>query len=441
MNVQDYLFGARGAAVPHRKAVEDEMSVRMPTPKKVTLAMSQHIGAPCTPTVKVGDMVGVGQCVGDSDKPMSAPIHSPVSGKVTALTAIRQSNGTMGPAVVIESDGEDRPAEGLCPPEVGDRASFLAAVRASGLVGLGGAGFPAHIKLNPRNPEAVDTLVVNGAECEPYITADYREMMESGEDVLEGVAAVMRWLSIPKAVIGIENNKPAAIRHLRGLIAEKGLKGVTVKALPSRYPQGAEKMLIDTCTHRQVPEGGLPADVGCIVMNVTSAGFLARYLRTGRPLIEKRVTVAGGGIPEPKNVIVAIGTPISEVLDFCGGMSEDTGRLLMGGPMMGIALPDPTLPVLKQNNAFLALTEEELAPLPATSCLRCGRCSAACPMHLIPTSMADAYERGDIEELNKRHIMSCLECGCCAYTCPAYRPLVQTFRLAKAAVRAAGTKK
>ncbi len=435
MNILDLLFGEPGAAVPHRKDTRFCVTANMPAGKTVTLMMSQHIGAPCKPIVAVGDAVAVGQCVADSEAPVSAPIHSPVSGKVKAITAIRQSNGQIGQALVIENDGENRISEEVQPPEVTDKDSFLAAVRRSGLVGLGGAGFPAHIKLNPKNPDKVDTLVINAAECEPYITADYRECMEATNDILDGIAAVMQWLDLAHAVIGVESNKMDAVALLRKHIAARQMKRVKVKVLPARYPQGAEKMLVHTCMGLRVPDGGLPADVGCIVLNVTSVGFLARYLRTGMPLIDKRVTVAGTGVQFPQNVRVPIGTPISEVLDFCGGMQEKTTRLLMGGPMMGIAIPDPSLPVLKQNNAFLALTEEELRAHPQSPCLRCGRCVAACPMKLVPTSMADAYIRGDLEELKKRHIMSCMECGTCAYTCPAFRPLVQNFRMAKAAIR------
>ncbi len=435
MNILDLLFGEPGAAVPHRKDTRFCVTANMPAGAAVTLMMSQHIGAPCKPIVSVGDVVAVGQCVADSAAPVSAPIHSPVSGKVKAITVIRQSNGQIGQALVIENDGENRISEEVVPPEVTDKESFLAAVRRSGLVGLGGAGFPTHIKLNPKNLDQVDTLVINAAECEPYITADYRECMEATDDVLDGIAAVMKWLDLAHAIIGVESNKMDAVALLRKRIAARKMKHVTVKVLPARYPQGAEKMLVHTCMGRRVPDGGLPADIGCIVLNVTSAGFIARYLKTGMPLINKRVTVAGTGVQFPQNVRVPIGTPISEVLDFCGGMQEETTRLLMGGPMMGIAVPDPSLPVLKQNNAFLALTEEELNAHPQSPCLRCGRCVASCPMKLVPTSMADAYIRGDLEELKKRHIMSCMECGTCAYTCPAFRPLVQNFRMAKAALR------
>ena len=361
----------------------------MPPPAQVTIAMSQHLGAPCEPVVQVGDHVEVGQVIGDSDQFVSAPVHASVSGTVSAVTTLLLPGGRTTKALVIDSDGEQRVHESVRPPVVESREDFLKAVRASGLVGLGGAGFPTHIKLNPKNLDEVDTLIINAAECEPYITTDYRECMENSWDIVSGVQTVMEFLETRQVIIAIEKNKPAAIAELSRIAASVSQpeKQVLVKSLPARYPQGAEKVLIAACTGRQVPPGKLPADVGCVVMNVTSVAFLARYLKTGMPLVEKRLTVDGSAIAHPKNVQVAIGTPVGEVIAFCGGTRFKVRKLLMGGPMMGLALMDDTMPVLKQNNAILALSEEDVLQTEASPCIRCGRCVDACPMHLVPPSI------------------------------------------------------
>ena len=428
-----------GVHAPHRKNTAESETVVMPPPGQIVLAMSQHLGAPCVPTVKVGDTVEVGQVVGDSDKPVSAPVHSGVSGKVTAITELLLPGGRKTPAVVIDSDGEGRVHESVKPPVIENHDDFLRAVRASGLVGLGGAGFPTHIKLNPRDVDAIDTLIINAAECEPYITADYRECMENSWDIVSGVQSVMEFLNASHVVIAVERNKPAAIAELsriaRGVSTPE--RTVRVKALPARYPQGAEKVLIQACTGRRVPPGKLPSDVGCVVMNVTSVAFLARYFKTGMPLIDKRLTVDGSAVAYPKNVRVTVGTPIRDVLAFCGGLKRETRKLLMGGPMMGLALMDDALPVLKQNNAILAFAEEDARIEPASVCIRCGRCVEACPMHLVPPSIAAAYKNGDTAAMAKLGVMTCMECGCCSFSCPAHRYIVQTMRMAKEAVRSA----
>jgi len=312
-------------------------------------------------------------------------------------------------------------------------------VRASGLVGLGGAGFPTHVKLNPQNIDDVDTVIINAAECEPYITADYRECMENSWDIVSGVVTVMEFLEAKHGIIAVEANKPKAIAELKKIAAQVCEEGycITVQTLPARYPQGAEKVLIAQTTGRKVPPGKLPADVGCVVMNVTSVAFLARYLKTGMPLVEKRLTVDGSAVAEPKNVIVPLGTPIKDVLAFCGGLKSDAAKLLMGGPMMGTALKDDSLPVLKQNNALLALDERDAVLREPTACIRCGKCVSACPMSLTPPAIAAAFARKDVAELQKRGVMVCMECGCCSYSCPANRPIVQTMRLAKDMVRQA----
>ena len=432
-----------GVDAPHRKHTAECETVMMPPPSTVTLLMAQHIGPPCKPTVKVGDTVSVGQIVGDSDAYVSAPVHSSVSGEVTAVTTVAMPSGQQVEAVVIRSDGEQRPYEGLTPPTVTNFEEFLAAVRASGLVGLGGAGFPTHVKLNPKNKDEIDTIVINAAECEPYITADYRECMENSWDIVSGVQTIMEFLDAKRVIIAIESNKPAAIVELSKIAkgVSKPDREVTVKTLPARYPQGAEKVLIAQTTGRKVPPGKLPADVGCVVMNVTSVAVLARFLKTGMPLVSKRLTVDGSAVRSPKNVMVPLGSSIDDVIAFCGGLRHKAAKLLMGGPMMGTALQSESLPVLKQNNAILAMAQTD-AELPApTACIRCGKCVAACPMQLTPPAMAAAYAQRDAALLEKRGVMVCMECGCCAFVCPAHRPIVQTMRLAKGVVREAAQKK
>ncbi len=432
-----------GAAVPHHKNTAACESVTMTPPKQVILPMQQHVGAPCTPLVKVGAHVYVGQKIADSDKPVSAPIHASVSGKVSKLTQVQLPGGQTVDAIVIDSDGLMEQDPSIAPPEVHSREDILKAIRESGLVGLGGAGFPTHIKLNVPAGKRIDTLLINGAECEPYITADTREALENSWDVLAGVHIVKEMVGAERVIIGIEANKPEAIKALRNIAESQQYdpeNKVRVLELPSHYPQGAEKVLVKACTGRSIPQGGLPADAGCVVMNLTSVAFLARYLKTGMPLVTRRLTVDGSAVNEAKNVVVPIGTPIKDVIEFCGGYKGIPGKILMGGPMMGMALADDELPVLKQNNAILVFAKKE-ATLPAPSaCIRCGRCVSACPMQLMPTAIERQVKAANAEELKTLNIMTCMECGSCAFVCPANRPLVQSMRLGKSIVRAASGK-
>lgn len=434
--------GRGGIHVLHNKITAESETVRIPTPEKVVLPMSQHIGAPCTPTVQKGDYVYAGQVIGDSDKFVSAPIHASVSGTVTAIGDIKLANGRVSQAVTIASDGEMKYLDTLTPPKVTNKQELLAAVRASGLVGLGGAGFPTHVKLNVPEGKEVDTLIVNAAECEPFITVDYRECLTHAEEIIDGVYTLAGILGLKKVVIAVEDNKPEAIKMLKQIADSDIERGnlVRLMTLKSRYPQGAEKMMVLSVTGRKVPEGGLPADVGCIVMNVASVAFLSRYLKTGRPLISRSVTVSGDCIKEPKNVRVPIGTSVQDIIDFCGGFSEAPAKILSGGPMMGQAIVDTDIPLIKSNNAVLAFSAKAVKQKPERDCIRCGRCHAACPMSLIPTKIQKYALMHDAEALKKAGTSVCMECGSCAYSCPAGKPLVQYMRLAKEVMREAGVK-
>lgn len=426
-----------GVKVPHRKNTMDNETVIMPAPKQVFIPVHQHIGAPCVPTVKKGDSVKVGQLIADSENPFSAPVHASVSGTVSAVTESAMATGQRVTFIVIDSDGEMTPADGIAPPEINSREDFIAAVRASGLVGLGGAGFPAAIKLSPAADKNIDTLIINCAECEPYITSDYRECIESPEDIMYGIYRVKKLLGVDSVIICVEDNKPEAIRILSEIAAKDDRAGDAVKImkLRSKYPQGAEKVMIYSATGRVVPSGKLPADVGCVVMNITSVSFLARYLKTGMPLVSKRVTVDGSAVNNPMNVIVPIGTRICDVIEFTGGLKEEAKKILYGGPMMGMAVYDPEMPVMKQNNAILVFDEKDAVPPEPTACIRCGKCVAHCPMKLMPVAVEQALKVNDIDRLKKLSVLSCMECGCCSYGCPAARPLVQSMKLAKQKVR------
>ena len=424
-----------GVSVKHCKNTAESAAVRMPVPDKVVIPMIQHMGAPCEPLVKVKDTVTVGQLIGDSNEFLSAPVHSSVSGTVTAIEDFVTSGGEKCKSVVIATDKLQTVSPDVVPPVVNSREDFLKAVRSCGLVGLGGAGFPTHIKLNPKNLDQVDTLVVNGAECEPYITCDMRLMLERTDSIMGGIQAVMKYLDIKTAVIGIEDNKPEAIAKMTE--AASKLEGVSVLTMKSSYPKGAEKVIIYEATGRVVGEGQLPADVGVIAMNVATLSKLDEYLKTGMPLVEKMLTVDGGAVAEPKNVIAPIGTPIKDLMDFCGGYKSEPHKLLMGGPMMGICVYSDEYPVLKNNNAILAFDEEQSKPVKETACIRCGRCLRACPFDLAPAAMDRAYHLGDVDSLRSLKVNLCMECGCCSYVCPAHRELAMYNKLGKRMLREA----
>ena len=424
-------FSLHGVRVPHRKNTDQLAPVSMPAPKSVTIPMSMHIGAPAKPVVKAGDLVSVGTLIAEAGGFVSAPIYASVSGKVTKITEYLQSNGTTVPAVVIESDGEMTPAESIIPPTVDSRESLLEAIKQSGVVGLGGAGFPTHVKFNV-DPARIEHLIVNGAECEPYITSDTRTMLDRVDDMMTALRAMATHFGIKNVVVGIEANKKEAITSMRMMAAAlRNHCTVTVKVLPSVYPQGGEKVLIYHTVGRTVPMGKLPIDVGCVVVNCTTLAAIGEYLTTGMPLVQKCVTVDGGAVKEPKNVIVPIGTSMADVFDFCGGLTEDPDKVIYGGPMMGITVPDTTAPILKNTNAILALTKKETKLPKTTNCIRCGACLNTCPFGLAPAEIARAYDKKDAVALDELKVNACMECGCCSFVCPANRPLVQTNKLSK----------
>ncbi len=423
-----------GVRLDHKKNTAEIETVYMPAPNVVNIPLSQHIGAPASCCTGKGDKVYVGTKIGEASGFVSAPVHSSVSGEVKDIIT-KNVNGNDVQFVVIESDGKMEKDPELKPKEVKTPAELIEAAKECGLVGLGGAGFPAHVKLSPPKDKKIDTLIINAAECEPYITSDYRECMENFNDVIEGVYLIKKVLDIENVVIGVENNKPAAILKLYQVAVDHrdADNKVQLMTLPSKYPQGAEKVLIYSATGRKLPVGALPSDVGCIVMNITSIATLYRYINTGMPLCSKRITVDGTAVKEPKNVIVPIGTSIKEILDFVGEIDENADRILLGGPMMGAPVSDPLQVLEKRNNALLVFKEAKKQP--QTACIRCGRCIGACPMGLYPQDIESAILSNQKDNLNELNVNYCIECGSCAYVCPAKRPLTEMMRTAKQELR------
>lgn len=424
-----------GVSVKHCKNTAGSAAVRMPVPEKVVIPMLQHMGAPCEPLVKVKDTVTVGQLLGDSDAFLSAPIHSSVSGTVTAIDEFITAGGDKCKSITITTDGQQTVCPDVAPPVVNSREDLIKAARNCGLVGLGGAGFPTHIKLNPKNLSEVDTLVVNGAECEPFITCDMRLMLDRAESIVGGIKTVMKYLDLKTCVIGIESNKPEAIEAMTRAV--EGLEEVSVLTMKSSYPKGAEKVIIYEATGRVVEEGKLPADAGVIAMNVATISKLYDYLQTGMPLVEKMLTIDGGSIAEPKNIIAPIGTLIKDMVAFCGGYKSEPRKLLMGGPMMGICVMSDDFPLLKNNNAILAFDEAQCRTVKETACIRCGRCLRACPFDLAPAAMDKAYHMGNVDKLRELKVNLCMECGSCSYVCPAHRELAMYNKLGKRLLREA----
>jgi len=364
-------------------------------------------------------------------------VHSSVSGKVVAIEPRLHPGGQQVVSVVIESDGRDALDESIKPQGDIDSLSkdaIIDIIKEAGIAGLGGAAFPTHVKLLPPPDKKIDLVIINGAECEPYLTCDHRLMVEKPEDVVYGTRAIMKALGVDKAVIAIENNKADAIAAI--LKAASAYPNIDVVALKTKYPQGAEKQLIKALTGKEVPSGGLPSDVGTVVDNVGTAAAIAKAIKTGMPLIERVVTVTGKGIKEPKNLLARIGTPFAQLIEQCGGFSGQPGKVIMGGPMMGIAQFSLDVPVIKGTSGILVLNEQEAETPAAQTCIRCGRCVEACPMNLLPLFISQYALAGMYDKAEQYYALDCIECGCCSFECPAKRPLVESIRLAKRAILA-----
>ncbi|MCD6498859.1 MAG: electron transport complex subunit RsxC [Deltaproteobacteria bacterium] len=404
-------------------------------PDQVVLPCSQHLGAPARPVVAKGDLVKVGQVVAESGGFVSVPIHATVSGKVVEVAGRLHPTGVIQPAVVIAADGKDEWVE-LDPidqPLEADPDVLKERVRAAGVVGLGGATFPSHVKLSPPKNKPIDRVLLNGAECEPYLTADDRLMREEPERVVKGFRIVMRILGVSQGRLCIEDNKPEAMAAMQKAAA--GIDGVEVVALATKYPQGGEKQLIQAVLGRQVPSGGLPMDCGVVVFNVGTCAAIHDAVYLGRPLVDRVCTVTGRAVAQPSNMRVRLGTPVASLLEQAGGTTKQAGKVILGGPMMGLTVPSLDVPVIKGTSGVLVQAADEVVEEPYRACIRCGMCVRVCPIGLTPNEMGSRAEMGHWEELDGLDVMDCIECGSCAYVCPAYRPLVQFFKLGKAQVR------
>ncbi len=427
-----------GGMHPHEgvngKAVNSQNAIReLPAPQRVYIPLSQHIGAPAQALVKKGDAVLMGQKIAEAGGFVSAAVHASVSGKVVGIENVEIASGALVPAIVIENDFQDTWVE-LHPsdhPETLSAAELQDIVREAGIVGLGGATFPTSVKLTPAEGKTIEKLIINGAECEPYLTADHRLMLEKSTEIIDGLHLMMLALDVKEAIIGVEDNKMDAIQAL--LSASEGVEGITVQALPVMYPQGGEKQLVYATTRRKVPAGGLPIDIGCVVCNVGTVYAIQQAIREGKPLIQ-RVATMGGLVNNPGNYMIRVGALVENLIDACGGLQPDVVKLISGGPMMGAALSNAKVPMTKGTSGILALGKESVEK-PENPCINCGRCVQACPMRLVPTKLDLLVRVGNIEEAEKNGVLNCMECGACTFACPAKRLLTQSCRTGKKIIR------
>jgi len=430
-------FTKGGVHPAESKYSADSAIEKLPLPKTVSIPVAQHIGVPSKPVVKKGDKVKVGDIIAESAGFVSANIHSSVSGTVSKIDNVLDSTGYKKPSVIIDVEGDEWNEDIEQSTDLKKEISLtdkeiVQKINQSGIVGLGGATFPSHVKLSVPEGKKIDVLIINGVECEPYLTSDHRLMLEKAEEMLVGIQILMKALSVNRAIIGIENNKPDAIEYLSGLI--KNYPGIEVQELKVKYPQGGEKQLIKALINREVPSGGLPLDVGAVVHNVGTAYAVYEAIQKNKPLFERVVTVTGQSVKKPSNFMVRIGTPVNDLIEAAGGLPEDTGKVINGGPMMGKALNDLDVPVAKGTSGILILPDEMAARKPENNCIRCAKCVSVCPQGLEPylLNKLTQLEKNDILEQNG--VMDCIECGSCAFTCPAGLPLLDYIRLGKSRV-------
>lgn len=430
-------FRIGGIHPPDNKISKNIPIETLPVPETVVIPVSQHIGAPAAPCVQKGDRVKAGQLIASASGFMSANIHASVSGTVTAVDTVKDAAGLSRLSVSIRTEGDEweesidrsealKKECDLTPEEI------VKKIAAAGIVGLGGATFPTQVKLSVPPGKKAEVVIINGVECEPFLTADHRLMLEKGPEVLVGIRLLCRALGVNQAYIGIEDNKPDVIAHLTELAKE--YPGIEVVPLKTQYPQGGEKQLIDALTGRQVPSGALPIDVGAVVQNVGTAYAVYQAVQKNKPLFERVVTVTGKELAQPKNLLVRVGTPIRALLEACGGLPGDTGKIINGGPMMGRAVSNPEGPVTKGTSGVIAVPDKQALRHVPGPCIRCAKCVSVCPMGLEPYLLSPMSQKGMFARLEHERITDCIECGCCSYTCPAYLPLLDYIRIGKAEV-------
>ena len=428
------LFTFKGGIhPPQSKSLTENVPIEdAQAPDIVVIPLSQHIGAPCDPLVAVGEYVKVGQKIGEAKAFVSVPVHSSVSGTVKKIESRPVPGGAKVNSIIIESDGKLEVHESVKPKgnlEDLTKEDILAIIKEAGMAGMGGATFPTHVKLSPPKDKPIDTLLVNGAECEPYLTADHRIMVEKPDLVLLGTKAIMKALGVNKAYICIENNKPDAIEILKKEVEKE--EGIEVAPMLTKYPQGDEKRLINSITGRVVPSGGLPMEVGCVVENVGTVATIGNVFKTGMPCIQRVVTVTGSAVENPKNLYLRIGTLFKDAIAMCDGYKEEPGKIINGGPMMGIAQYTDEVPVIKGTSGILVLNKKEANIPESSNCILCGRCVEACPVNLMPYKISRFSLLKNFDGADSYHATDCIECGACSYECPAKRPLKETISVAK----------
>ena len=411
------------------KELSKEQPIEVYLPKgTMAYPLSQHIGAPAKPVVKKGDRVLKGQVIAEAGGFVSAPIHASVSGTVKGMEPRLTATGTMANAIIVENDQQYEEVEYQPVTSLGEltKEEILKRIQEGGVVGMGGAGFPTHVKLAPKNPESIEYILVNGAECEPYLTSDYRRLLEEGEQVVEGLKVMLALFDNAKGYICIEDNKPDCIRKMEELV--KDIPRIEVKALMTKYPQGGERALIYATTGREINSSMLPADVGCVVDNVDTVTAIYKAVMLGRPVIDRIVTVTGDAVAQPKNFLVSTGTNMNELVEAAGGFKGQPEKIISGGPMMGFSMYGLDIPCTKTSSAILSFLRDEVSHVQETACINCGRCVSVCPGHVIPARLATFAQHGDMEKFQEFDGMECCECGCCSYICPAKRPLTQSIK-------------